>query len=100
MANPDELNRMTEIAALQRDHIEVARQLGTCSARMDGLENSICDIYTMLKESLKMKRIEYEFNEEVISRNSYTHRSPSSHLPLNRAYKPELPLFDGDRVEE
>ncbi|XP_016186033.1 uncharacterized protein LOC107627725 [Arachis ipaensis] len=66
---------------------------------MDGLEESLREIRSMLKEFLKKKKKKNESDEEDGAQSSYR-QSVRNNNHMTRGIKAELPIFDGDRVEE
>ncbi|MED6136847.1 hypothetical protein PIB30_059580, partial [Stylosanthes scabra] len=67
---------------------------------MDNIENSLRDMQGMLKEALQLKTLEHDPEGEGSNYTIRTSWGNSSGQPLTRPHKIELPIFDGEKVEE
>ncbi|XP_052111623.1 uncharacterized protein LOC127742995 [Arachis duranensis] len=91
-----EQNR-SEIAALQRGQIETMAQLNGTHERIGSVETSVKNIEKMLRDSLKLKQVVTDRGGPG-DLSEYTAESRLPNWP--KGMKTELPMFDGEKVEE
>ncbi|XP_020997135.1 uncharacterized protein LOC110280433 [Arachis duranensis] len=87
----------SEIAALQRGQIETIAQIGGTQERLGSVETSVKNIEKMLRDSLKLKQPIPEYGTpsdfSAVVGDWQQPRWP-------KGVKTELPMFDGEGVEE
>lgn len=97
-----------EIAALQRGQVETVSQITATQGCLTAVESSLLRMEGMLKEALKMKST---YNPEHDLRDAHSKGSGNTHSSRTqpildqgpqwpRGLKAELPMFDGEGVEE
>ena len=100
-----------EIAALQRGQVEThcklsetQTRLGAMENRMASVEESLNSIATMLKDALKMKFAIHESTSGSASNGDNLQVHSHSHFDFgnqwHRGMKADLPMFDGEGVDE
>ena len=113
LANVEDISHsnMEEIAALQRGHVETHSKInethahmGAVEDRMATVEGSLKSIESMLKDALKMKSQAAGSASGSSSHGENPHASSHSHFDSSnhwhRSMKADLPLFDGEGVDE
>ena len=100
-----------EIAALQRGQVETHSKLAETQNRLGAVENhletvegSLKTIEAMLKDALKMKSAMYGSGTSSASNVENSPKHSDSHYDSSnqwqRGMKPDLPMFDGEVVDE
>ncbi|XP_025607666.1 uncharacterized protein [Arachis hypogaea] len=103
MVDTDELRRsQAEIAALQRGQIEINSKVSDTNDHLHSMEEFLKEIKGMLADSKKKKKIikEEDSDSDVENNNKQQHHHSNHFHSGNRGMHVELPIFDGERVEE
>ncbi|QHO02276.1 uncharacterized protein DS421_13g422430 [Arachis hypogaea] len=103
MIPSDELRQQSELAALQRSHVEIASQVSFTNEHMNRLEGSLHEICKLLKEVLKNKKVASESDNEELTHSSHNYKAAHFQHPqfhMDRKVKVDLPTFNGKAVEE
>ena len=91
-----------EIAALQRSQMETSSKLAETQGRLGNMEVSLKNIEGLLKEALKMKTPVYDSSSHSGGNRDepFNSHTPDMGSTWPKGMKVDLPMFDGDRVEE
>ena len=89
-----------EIEALQHSQVEISSKLTSTEGRLGDVESSLRSIQSMLKDALKMKGSEKHTPHDEEGENHSSNSQSMNNQYWPRGVRAELPMFDGQGVEE